>query len=97
MVIVSSSIYAILCVLVILGVKTEKSTYLLPWIVITMIGIILMFIGQIFIFVSFFKTPKKYTTDTSQDDEDRNDLILDFLFLINFIGLSKYIFINDII
>lgn len=92
--IVSSAVYGILCLLVIIGVKTENSNCLLPWILVTFISIILMFIGLIFIFVSFFKVPKNYTTT---GDEGKMDLTLDFLFLTNLIGLSKFLFLYRIV
>lgn len=92
--IVSSAIYGLLCFMVIIGVKTENSNCLLPWILVTLISIILMFIGLIFIFVSFFKAQKDYTT---VENQGKMDLTLDFLFLLNLIGLSKYCYISIII
>ncbi|KAL5282367.1 hypothetical protein ACFFRR_005504 [Megaselia abdita] len=92
--IVSSAVYGILCALVIFGVKSKSSNCLLPWIVVTLIGIILMFIGLIFIFVSFFKAPRDYTTI---EDQGKKDLTLDFLFLINFIGLCISIYLWTVV
>ena len=86
----SSVIFLVLCSLLIFGAHKERPNFFLPWLIVTFLGIVMMFIGLIYIFVSFFRSDADQLTYRTSNLKNKEDLRLDVFFLINLIGFSEF-------